>query len=784
MDDKNLQMLEFPRIREILAGFTSFPASRELAVALKPHQDYDYIMRLLRQSAEARQLLATEHGFAVGNVPDIRNFVIKAEREGILEPLALLDIQSTLSSLHQLRSDIRKVSGDYPLLWDIAGSIVEIRDLEKEITRCIDPSGEVLDSASPALTGLRQQLRATRSQITERLQSIIRSSKAQQLLQDDIITEREGRNVILVKIERRHEIKGIVHDISNTEATVFVEPQVTVGLGNALRELVIEEKHEVERILATLSAGVGSHSEEITRNVSLAAQLDFTLAKAKYASKLKAVEPVILPPANKEPRLFKLVDARHPLLGDKAVPFSLEIGRDFSGLVITGPNTGGKTVTLKTLGLLCLMAQSGLPIPASSESSLPIFDNVFADIGDEQSIEQTLSTFSWHMGNIVHIIKGASNRSMVLLDELGTSTDPAEGSALARAILRYFLARQTFIVVTTHYSDLKAFAHVTPGLQNASLEFDPRTLAPTYHLTVGLPGGSNAMAIASHLGVPAEIIDDARSMLTQGSQELEVLLGNLGSEKQKTELARQELVEEKKRLERKNTDLADERERLKNEERKAVQVAKDNLVREAAELHKELRQASADLRKEKSAAMLEQARQSLASVRERLKGEVWQVKSSESEAVDNSPIIVGDTVLIKEVGLQATVLSVSEDTREIEVQAGRTRLQLGLDAVEKIVPSGIKAPAPASYVKPRSKRQVSLELDLRGKRADEVEWALDAYLDDAVQANLNEVRIIHGYGTGTVRNIVRDFLASHTLVKSFRSGERNEGGDGVTIARL
>lgn len=787
MDNKSLEMLEFPRIREILAGYTSFSASRELALKLQPQHDYEDISLLLRQTAEARQLLGLDRGFSVGSVLDVREKTRLAALEGILEPLSLLEIQQTLAALHELRRYLKSISEDFPLLWEIAEGIVELHQIEKDIGSCLDPAGEVLDTASPALADIRHQLRETRGQILEKLEAIVRSPRGNRILQEDIITEREGRYVILVKVECRHEVKGIVHDISNTGATVFMEPTVAVGLGNAIRELVIEERREIERILRLLSAEVGAHSDDISRSIELASGLDLVLAKARYARRIKAVEPVIIEPdpgrgasGKNRAGLLKLVDARHPLLGDNAVPFSAELGRDFSVMVITGPNTGGKTVTLKTIGLLSLMAQAGMPIPASGESHLPLFDGVFADIGDEQSIEQTLSTFSWHMGNVVRIIRGATGNSLVLLDELGTSTDPAEGSALARAVLRYFLARWTLTVATTHYSDLKAFAHATPGLENASLEFDPETLTPTYHLTVGIPGGSNAMATAARLGIPAEIIDDARSMLTEGSQELESVLANLMSEKQKIASLQRELKAERDEFARRNTALNNELERLKSEERKAIQEARDTIVRETAELHKEIRQAAAELRKEKSAAKMEQARRTLAGVREQLDSEAWQPRVGENIEAEAGIIKVGDTVRVKEAGLTATVLSISEESGEIEVQSGRTKMRLSIDSVVKttapqdISPSGTQ---PAV-------RRVPLELDLRGKRADEVEIALDIYLNDAAQSNIAEARIIHGIGTGTVRSIVRDFLTKHPLVKSFRAGERDEGGDGATVVRL
>jgi len=781
-------MLEFPRIREILAGYTSFSASREMAAGLQPQHDYEEISRLLNQTAEARQLLGLDRGFSIGNVLDVREKAGLAALEGILEPVSLVEIQQTLAALHELRRYIKSISEDFPLLWEIAGGIAELRQIEKDIAACLDPAGEVLDTATPALADIRRQLRETRGQILEKLESIVRSPRGNRILQEDIVTEREGRYVILVKMECRHDIKGIVHDISNTGATVFMEPTSTVGLGNAIRELVIEERRETERILRLLSAEVGAHSEDITRGIELAAELDLILAKARYARNIKATEPVIIKPdtntaaaGKKSPGFLNLVDARHPLLGNKAVPFSVELGRDFSIIVITGPNTGGKTVTLKTIGLLSLMAQAGMPIPASKDSHLPIFDGVFADIGDEQSIEQTLSTFSWHMGNVVRIIRGATGKSLVLLDELGTSTDPAEGSALAQAVLRYFLARGTLTVATTHYSDLKAFAHTAAGLENASLEFDAETLTPTYQLTVGIPGGSNAMATAARLGIPDEIVEDARSMLTEGSHELETLLANLMTEKNKIASLEKELKKERDKLARQNAELNGKLEQLKNEERAAVQEARDTIVREAAELHREIRQAASELRKEKSAASAEQARRTLAGVREKLDSKAWQPGVGGETAGDAGIIEVGDTVRVKEAGLNATVISISEETGELEVQSGRTKMRLGLDSVIKT--TAPPESAPPTGTQPDFKR-TPLELDLRGRRADEVEAVLDTYLSDAAQSNLTEARIIHGIGTGTVRSIVREFLARHPLVKSFRAGERGEGGDGATIVRL
>ena len=792
MDTKSLEVLEFHRIREILSGFTSFSVSRELALALQPLTSYEQVSLLLGQSAEARSLLSLEPDFSTGELTDVRSEAEMASRGKLLDPQTLVQIERTLSSARQLRRNLVKLSDELPLLWNIASGIVELQQLEKHITGCLLPTGELLDSASPRLASVRLQLKQIRQHLLDRLESIIRSPRGQRIIQEPVVTEREGRYVIPIKVESRKEIRGIVHDVSNTGATVFVEPWATIELGNELRELTMEEKREIERLLKELSEEVGQHHQEISRNIALAAEIDLALAKARYASKNRAAEPTIVAPGENtggpsgQTRMLRLVNARHPLLGNKAIPLTVEIGKDFSVLVITGPNTGGKTVAIKTIGLLSLMAQAGMPVPASPDSCIPLFDGIFADIGDEQSIEQTLSTFSWHIGNIIRIIRSATDMSLVLLDELGTSTDPAEGSALARSILLHFLSKSTMTVATTHYSDLKAFAHVTPGMQNASLDFDAITLAPTYHLTIGIPGGSNALVTASRLGLDSHIVTRAREMLSRGAQELESLLNDLTTEKNRVEALHRDLEKEKLVVAQRNAELETELRQLKARERTIIQESRDRVVREAAALQKEVRQAASQLRRQKTKETIEQTRRVLAEVQQQLRSEAWQVKTDRKAAESEAGIIsVGDTVWLKEANVAATVLSVSQETRQVEVQAGATRITLGLDGVEKRVPSAVPgAPWSKPLITEPPVRAVSPELHLRGKRADEVEWVLDSYLDAACLASLNEVRIVHGSGTGTLRSIVRELLASHPLVKSFRPGGRGEGGDGVTIACL
>ena len=488
-------------------------------------------------------------------------------------------------------------------------------------------------------------------------------------------------------------------------------------------------------------------------------------------------------PAPKE-RLLRLVNARHPLLKGKPVPLTIEMGRDYTALVITGPNTGGKTVALKTVGLLALMAQSGLPIPVAHESCLPIFDNIYADIGDEQSIEQTLSTFSWHMGNIVHILKESTDKSLVLLDELGTATDPSEGSALAQSILLHFIQAGTYVVATTHFSELKAFAHATPGLSNASLDFDPVTLSPTYHLTVGVPGGSNALAIASQLGIPEDIIEGARQRLSQNALEIEALLADLNAAKLKLDETQNSLKKDKEIAETIRRELELERQKFKENEQNILHDIRSRLVRDGDELQREIRDAMNELKKSKSQEKLEQAQKALNAMREQLKGKNWKPTQTSAEEQAATAFALGQKVWLSGMGLQGVIVAAEDSNGQLEVQIGNTKIKMSPENLEK-AKAGPKKPqyfSPGSGALPR--RVAALELDLRGRRADEVEYELEAYLNDASMANLPQVRIIHGVATGVVRQIVRSFLTKHPLVQSFSPGKKEEGGEGVTVVKL
>ena len=787
MDANSLAMLEFPRVREKLAGYTSFTAGRDLALSLQPTPDAGWVILLLKQSAEARRLLSVRPDFHISEAYDVREDVLRAQKGVSLEPAVLLRVLRTLAAARLARNGLNKMSGELPALWGIVQDIAVLAQTENEINRCLSPVGDVLDAASPHLADLRWRLKDTRRQLQERLASIVKSRRGQEMLQEQLVTERNGRYVLPVRVESRRELKGIVHDVSNTGATVFIEPLETIESGNELRQLEVEERQEIERILAALSALVGAAAEDIRLNIEILARLDLALAKALFAEKAGAIEPEII--AGEGESVLKLLNARHPLLKGEAVPLSVEIGRDFSILIISGPNAGGKTVALKTIGLLVLMAQAGLPVPCADGTCLPVFDEVFADIGDEQSIEQTLSTFSAHISNLARIVKQTTPRSLVLLDELGISTDPGEGAALAQATLSHFVEKGTSVVVTTHYSELKAFAHLNKGLRNASLDFDPVTLMPTYRLSVGIPGGSNALNIAARFGLPEEIVARARGIMSKGSQEVEAMMVDLAAERKRLEEARSVIANEQARAAELSAHLEREIARIRDRERDMVREIQDNLNREVAGLYRAIREADNELKKQASREKVERARRALEKItgeadeRSRQLGErLTAIRDQEGSA---GTISVGDTVRLKDMDTVARVLSVNAGQGRLEAQVGDVKLTLRIDGVEKLDSPGPAAEdAERAVARPRNIRPASPELDLRGQRAEMVESALDTYLNDAFMSHLPEVRVIHGYGTGAVRAAVREALAVHRLVKSFRPGVQSEGGDGVTVAVL
>jgi DNA mismatch repair protein MutS2 len=791
MDSKYLQTLELNKILERLAEHTAFSAGRELALALQPSTDAEEVRQRQQETAEAKFLLSVQPGLSLGGARDVRPLLKNAEIGATLDPPALLDVQSTLISAKALRRAIATKADPYPSLAAIAQRLEECPKLLAEIARCINDNGEVLDSASPALARIRRELAVARDRLLDRLNRLLGSSDSATYLQEALITQRGGRYVIPVKAEFKGRVQGIVHDQSASGATLFIEPLAIVELGNQWRQHQLDEQREVERILRELTALVATYAEQIRCTVEALAQLDLAFAKAQYAFAIKAVEPALLGDKTFEvcetskvsagDEYLRLIRARHPLLpAETVVPIDVHLGGDFSILVVTGPNTGGKTVALKTIGLLAAMVQCGLQIPAGEGSAFRVFSGLYADIGDEQSIEQSLSTFSSHMGNIIAILAEADEQSLVLLDELGAGTDPTEGSALARAVLSELLHRHIPAMATTHYAELKLFAQATAGVENASVEFDVRTLSPTFKLTVGLPGRSNAFAIAKRLGLPQGIIDSAQQYISAEDVEADRLL----------ERVRQSRHELGRATNAAQTALSTAREKEKEASRLLREADRERRAL-LAEAHAQLEQAQEELdrvrkaveRKDWTKERLDEAAKSVQQLQRKQKAiEPVSPSAAAEVARARAQLAVGDTVWIASLNQTGQILGLQDS--EAEVQVGLFRAQVPLLDLEKRPAPTVPPGQEQVHVSLTPRRMPSIELHLRGKRVDEVLPELNKYLDDAYLAGLPYVRIVHGKGTGTLRQVVRETLAEHPLVASFREGELNEGGAGVTMVKL
>jgi len=786
MNPKYLKILELDKILQRLAEHTSFSAGRELALALQPSADIEEVRRRQQETAEAKMLLSLKPGISLGGAHDVRPSLKDAQIGAMLEPQALLDIQSTLLSAKALRRAIMSDADRFPTLVAIAQHIEECPALVAAIAHCINDRGEVVDDASPALARIRRELALARERLLDRLNKLITSPDNANYLQETLITQRGGRYVIPLKADFKGRIPGIVHDQSASGATLFIEPLATVELGNQWRQLQLDERQEVERILRQLTLTVAEHAAEISRTVDALARLDLALAKARYAFQLKAVEPALLGETSKEtkqarfPDYLRLLHARHPLLpAETVVPIDVHLGGDFAILVITGPNTGGKTVTLKTVGLLAAMTQTGLQIPAAEGSALRVFSGLYADIGDEQSIEQNLSTFSSHMTNIIAILSEADDRSLVLLDELGAGTDPLEGTALARAILSELLLRCIPAMITTHYTELKLFAQTTDGVENAAVEFDIRTLLPTYKLSIGLPGRSNAFAIAKRLGLPRSIIDRARKLVSTEDRETSRIMARLRKSQQEiTRAARaaQSALASARRKEK------EARRRLRDieQERRELLAQARRQLEEAQEEYRRIRKAVEQ--REITRQWLEKAAQRLQELEKQQRSAAPMPLATLDNMATQESLEIGDTVWISSLNQTGQVIDLVGD--EAEVQMGTLRARVPVLELEKRPSATPRAVESEVHISLSPHPLPSTELNLRGRRVEDALLRLDKYLNNAYLASLSSVRIIHGKGTGALRRAVRDMLAEHPLVASFRTGELNEGGDGVTIVEL
>jgi DNA mismatch repair protein MutS2 len=785
MNQDHSHSLELDAILARLAAHTSFSAAEELARGLTPSDDPVEIKTRQEETTEARALLELQPGMGVGGAHDLRPYTRAARIGALLNPSELLDIRGTLVAARTLCRSLGRLTETYPRLALHAAGLDDVPALVDTIGRVLNDRAEVIDDASPDLARIRRETNLLRSRMTERLERMLSSSDVARWLQEPIITQREGRYVLPVRAEARSRVKGIVHDTSASGATLFVEPFSVVEMGNHVRELTIDETREVEKILRDLTGRVAAHADNLDYTVETLAWLDLAFAKAKFSGAMRGVEPKIS--TDPEVRKLSLKNARHPLLDpDNVVPISVELGHGFTILVITGPNTGGKTVTLKTVGLLALMAQCGLHIPAGEGSELPVYQGIFADIGDEQSIEQSLSTFSSHMTNIIEILGQAESRSLVLLDELGAGTDPVEGAALAGSIMTFLLRRQVSALVATHYAELKALAHGTPGVENASMEFDVETLAPTYRLTIGLPGRSNAFAIATRLGLDSHIVDEARERLAQRDVDLEQMLAEIKHSKEETARELSRAQAERESAERA---AAAARRRFDELEKSQAEILRQARVEALADLEA----ARAELNRLKqewhkvalTREFIERAEDELLSVEKLAEnGPPESVLPESTPALQNEQVQVGDRVYVPGLDQYGEVIAIGEDG--LDVQIGSFRAHLSPDRIrlqQKAGNARTNEIAHATVVLPAGESP-GVELHLRGMRADEALDKLDKYLDRAYRAGLPFVRIVHGKGTGTLRRLVREQLTVNPLVASYRTADSHEGGEGVTEAKL
>ena len=781
---RSLELLDFPAIRERVAHHTTFFPASKLALGLTPTYVAGEVDRLQRETAEGLVFLEETGDVDLHAAEDASSAVDRAGLEGTLTGLELLSVAESLDVQRRARSAVLRVRNTVPLLARIAQGIPDLHAVQKRINSSIGRRGEVVDDATPSLGPLRKQVREAYQRAAEALEGVIQSRVGRETLQDQVISIRGDRLVLQVKTELRHRVPGIVHDASNTGATLFIEPFSTVDLCNDWRELALEENRETNRVLRDLSLAIGEVADDIRRGSELTTQLDFILARARFSAQLAGVAAVS---SDDGPSGLRLLNARHPLLED-AVPVTVRIGPEWSVLVITGPNTGGKTVAMKTMGLLALMHQSGLHVPADEGSSLPLFDGVYADVGDQQSIQQSVSTFGSHMGNVIDILSHATPQSLVLLDELGTSTDPEEGSALAKSILAHLASRGVATIATTHHRTVAAHAEATPQMMNASVDLDPDTLRPTYRLTLGVPGRSYAMSVAAQLGMSEEIMDEARSLLEPQYLRFEDWLGELQNERNQLQTTLQEAEKEKARAEASSKDLQAQLDDLALRREEILHTLRGELAEQYDQVKKKLRRAEAALswgetsgrvseaEVKETRAEIDSARSEMAALDKRA--------SEEPRRLERRPLAVGDVVDIRGLNIQGTVQSIPTQGGEVEVAVGDVRLRL--DAQRLILAQEQEASSPdgADVQYSLGPSLSTLELDLRGSRAEEALMRVEEFLDKALRDGLSSVRIIHGRGTGALRAAVRELLEHHPLAKSFAPEDTEKGGDGVTVVEL
>jgi len=785
MNEKALKILEFNKIKEEINKYTCTGAAKDLIDELKPYNNIYEAREHLEETREALRLLVTKGNPPFEGVYDIRNGISRAEKGSSLMPGQLLKIATMLRAARRFKEYIshREEEESFKVIEDICEGIVPLKNLEEQIFLSIEGENEVSDRASSQLYSIRRALKDKNASVRDKVNSLIRSYSA--YLQDNLYTMRGDRYVLPVRAEHKGDVPGLVHDQSSSGATLYIEPMGLVNLNNEIKELMLKEKAEIERILAELSGKVYDNIIAVKNNANIIWELDFIFAKAKFASDLNCIAPVI-----NDDGIIDIIEAKHPLIDRKiAVPMSMYLGREFTSLVITGPNTGGKTVTLKTVGLLHIMALSGLMIPARENSIVSFFTEIFADIGDEQSIEQSLSTFSSHMTNIVNIINKADEKSLILFDELGAGTDPTEGAALAVAILENLRKRGTRIVATTHYSELKAYALRTKEVENASVEFDVETLSPTYRLLIGVPGKSNAFEISKRLGLAEFIIKDAKESISSETLKFEDLIQSLQEKSIKAEnyareaeMLKLEAAKIKDKYEEKMYSLNNTREKaLIDAQREAKRVIKE-AKEEADQILKEMRELERMGYDSNVRQKLEAERRKLKEKLENADEKINKVREDEGEALTS--VKEGQEVFVPSLNQKVIVVSKPDSKGEVQVQAGIMKISVKLKDLRASKGATKEEKKKLKREAKLNLRSVPTSVDLRGMDSMEALYTADKYLDDAYMGGLSEVTVIHGKGTGVLRNAVTDMLKRHAHVKRYRLGEYGEGGTGVTVVEL
>ena len=789
--NKHFEALELPKILERLAGFTACPDAREAALALSPKNEYFEAQSLLDQTEAAHTLIAKFGAPSFGGLKNVQNSLHRAQAGGTLSMRELLDIAQVLRVIRGICTWRDKSAGMETAIDDLFFSLSPNKYLEDRITNAILSDDEMSDNASPDLKNIRRKMRQQDAKIRDQLEKLLRSPTYKNSLQEAIVTQRNGRFVVPVKSEHRAEVAGMVHDTSGSGSTVFIEPASVVEANNEIKVLESRERDEIERILTELSEEAGSFYDSVRISYQSAVELNLIFAKAQLAYSMKAGKPVLNAVGE-----IELKQARHPLIAaEKVVPVDIRLGAEFDALVITGPNTGGKTVSIKTLGLLTLMAACGLYVPAADNSRVAVFRHVFADIGEEQSIEQSLSTFSAHMKNIVAIDKETDDSTLVLIDELGAGTDPVEGAALAVSILEALRKKGAKIAATTHYSELKEYALNTERVENASCEFSVETLRPTYKLLIGIPGRSNAFAISERLGISPDIIDNARKLVSSENQRFEDVVDTLEQtraemehEKQKTLELQGEVDALRKKAEQQVEDAKQKSDRELERAKQEAQRIVENARRAANSLILEVERLKKEQAREKNAA--EMARKAKAAMKRHLNDldDLTAERLGEEDDGDYvlpRPLTIGDTVYVTVLGTNGTVTALPDSKDNVEIQAGSMKMKVPLQSLR--LRNSPKKNTPQRTAVTRSDRGPSTSktsVDLRGKNAEEALLDLDMFLDGALRAGLSEVTVVHGKGTGVLRKAVQAHLRKLPFVRSFRLGVYGEGEDGVTIVEF